>query len=104
MFCPLSLLLVRAIQDNAFLEEYGFNTLEDLLSRPKLPEGADQIPLKWRNGVKMDKVFKMTYATYLTHFLKVVQAAGYRGHIRLYAIRVGVGNTLDGMVKSLLRN
>lgn len=95
MFCPLSLLLARAIQDQAFDPSYCFHTLEDVLTRPKLPAGSDQIPLKWKGGMESVGVFKMCYDTYRIHFQACVLASGLRNRHRPYGVRVGTGNTLD---------
>lgn len=96
IFCPLSLLLVRAIQDQAFHSDHNIETLDDLMTRPKLLPGSNQIPLKWKPEMKDQQVFRMCYDTYRSHFQKILLAAGYRDRLRLYAIRVGTGNTLDG--------
>lgn len=94
MTCVLTLILARGLQDQAFRDE--FSTVDDLITKTRISNTNYRLSM-WKRDKKEAPVFSLSYDTYRAHFQKNVAAAGYQTFFRLYALRVGAGNTLDGM-------
>ncbi|KAI1093468.1 hypothetical protein F5B19DRAFT_482691 [Rostrohypoxylon terebratum] len=100
-FCLASLVLARAIQENAF--DPSFATIDEIFDRPKL-ESVNFIPLKWKRSFQDRPIFPMTYKYFNEVWHRTLLVAGFRNHSRLYSLRVGAGARFDGVLSSALRN
>ncbi|KAI1445143.1 hypothetical protein F5Y02DRAFT_427123 [Annulohypoxylon stygium] len=91
-FCLASLVLARAIQENAF--NPNFATIDEIFDRPNL-ESVNFIPLKWKQKFHGQSIFSMTYKSFNEVWHRTLLVAGFRNHSRLYSLRVGAGARFD---------
>ncbi|RYP64095.1 hypothetical protein DL771_008954 [Monosporascus sp. 5C6A] len=96
-FCLASLVLARAVQDDAF--DPSFSTVEEIFDRPNL-ESVDFIPLKWKQDFLNKPIFPMAYKTLNELWHRTLLVAGFRNHSRLYSLRVGAGARFDDVFES----
>ena len=101
-FCLLSLVLSRGIEEGAF--QAGYETIEELYEKTedifKHPENDDvnYVPLVWKSEYEERIIFPMTYSLYNMIWVRVLLIAGFRKPVRIYALRVGTGQRLEGKV------
>lgn len=93
ILCLASLIVAQALADNAF--EVPFDSMETLLSRPKLEEHVQYLPLKWRAEVMDDYIMPITYDQFVSIWNRTLFVTGVRDMIRPYAVRVGAGGRID---------
>lgn len=99
--CLASLIATRAITDDAF--EPSFESVDALLRRPAL-EGVDFLPLKWKKEMLDRPIFPLAYSSFNYLWHRTCLVAGFREDSRIYALRVGAGARLDGVLSDALRN
>jgi hypothetical protein len=80
--------------DDAF--DTSFESVEMLLSRPKLKDGVNYMALKWKSNMLDESILPITYDKYWRLWKDTLQVAGCREEIRPYATRVGAGGRIDG--------
>ena len=100
LICLLSLILARAIKDDAF--EASFKSAEELLDRPTL-ENVDYVKLNWKEDVKEKCIFPIKYGKFLDIWNRTSLVAGLRKRLRPYSMRVGAGGRIDGIFALLPR-
>lgn len=101
LICLASIITSCAIYDDAF--EAGFESVHALLSRPHL-EDVDFLPLKWKPEMLDRPIFKLSSATFYKLWHRNCLVAGLRQDPRFYAMRVGTGARLDGVLTDAVRN
>ncbi|CAJ2506647.1 Uu.00g078330.m01.CDS01 [Anthostomella pinea] len=100
--CLVSLLLARAIADQAFKAD--FKSLADILERPNLGQ-VDSLPLSWAAGMEDKEIVPIHYPTYLDLWHRTLLVAGLRHDTqRPYSLRVGAGGRLSGSLEERVRN
>lgn len=87
------MLAAQALIDDAF--EVHFDSFEKLMSRPKLKDNVDWLPLQWKSEMLDQPILPLTYQRFWHIWKDTVRAAGYRDPLRPYAMRVGAGGRLD---------
>ena len=92
-FCLCSKVLTRAIQDDAF--ETSFKSIDDILDRPNM-NGVNFVPLKWKEKMKNNVIFDISYEMIRALWHRVLEVAGARTRRRTYSLRVGAGARLMG--------
>ena len=93
--CLASLVTALAIHADAFSPK--IDSIETLFRWPILGD-SDCLELQWREDIRDKVIFPLTYKFYNQYWKAACSAAGLRQSARLYAIRVGVGMALDGML------
>ncbi|KAH6889973.1 hypothetical protein B0T10DRAFT_548470 [Thelonectria olida] len=101
IICLLTLLLSRAIADNAF--KNGYTHVSQVLER-RLKTHVDYVPAKWKEGMLKKKIVPITYNLYKLLWDRTVAVAGRQNKIRPYSMRVGAGGRLNGSLAPALRN
>lgn len=98
--CLVSLVLARAIQDDAF--EQAFRSVDEIFDRPNLSSvPCLSLPFKpeWLNK----DIFRLSTNQFYSLWHRVLDVAGFEEHPRPYALRVGSGSRLTGSTpRSLL--
>jgi hypothetical protein len=94
LFCLLSLLGTRALADDAF--EGGYKTWDELLNKPKLEPGIDEIHLPLKSGIKK-RAIPLGQEQMGRIFKRVVQVSGIRKPIKPYSMRVGAAGRINGI-------
>ncbi|KUI64507.1 Mitosis inhibitor protein kinase mik1 [Cytospora mali] len=102
LFCPASLAIARGISENAF--DPPFDSAEDLLERPLMEKHVQSIQLPWKKDLREKEIFPISYREYWDIFTRTLLVAGYPKSIRPYAVRVGAGSRLDGVLTPAFRN
>lgn len=103
-FCFVRLLISRAIQADAF--DAGFKSYDELIQKPKFDGNTRVIPLNWKQHLLEEdaEIFPLPYGGIWSIWQRTLLVAGYRDIPRLYALRVGAGRRLDGVLSPSMRN
>ncbi|KAK1983860.1 hypothetical protein LZ30DRAFT_687313 [Colletotrichum cereale] len=101
LICLVSLIIGRALCDNAF--EAGYQAYEDVIRRPAL-EDVDYVPLRWKVEFLDQPIFPINYHAFWKIWQNVQLVIGLRDILRPYALRVGAGLRLNGVLEPSLRN
>ncbi|KAI1340623.1 hypothetical protein F5Y15DRAFT_45409 [Xylariaceae sp. FL0016] len=100
--CLVSLLVARAIADQAFQTE--FSSIEELCARARL-EHTDSLQLRWKPGMENKEIVPINYASYLDLWHRTLLVAGLRDdEQRPYSLRVGAGGRMSGSLEEPVRN
>lgn len=100
LFCPVSLVIARALAANAF--KHGFQSLDELVNRPRFDgEKVHSIELPWKEELRDQQMFPITYHRFWSVWTRTNTVAGYPEVLRPYAMRVGAGRRLDRTFESL---
>ncbi|KAK7972355.1 hypothetical protein PG988_006489 [Apiospora saccharicola] len=100
-FCLGSQILTRGIQKKAF--KVDFKTIDEIFELPNL-ESVDFVPLEWKQEMMEEMIFSISSNKLNELWHSVLLAAGFRKDPRLYALRVGTGTNLDGVLSDAMRN
>lgn len=92
--CLLSLIIAQALADQAF--DPGFQSFEEVLTRPKFEDGIDYIPLRWKEKMLGEPIFPIDYNRYASLWNRAWLVSGARDEVRPYSMRVGAGARIDG--------
>jgi hypothetical protein len=90
--CLASLILSRGLEENAFVG--GFKDESELYSRPNLGN-VDYIELDWKEEMKEDIMFGMSYHNYNEKWHHGCRVSGMRDLPNLHSIRRGAGASMD---------
>lgn len=90
-------MVARALYDDAFLPEYKFKSLQDILERPKLGE-VDYISLDWKEEFHQKSIVPIAYFKFKELWDQTLLVAGFRQQERPYSMRVGAGGRLNGSI------
>ncbi|KAF3763129.1 hypothetical protein M406DRAFT_331693 [Cryphonectria parasitica EP155] len=101
LFCPVSLVIARALADQAF--NVPTDSLDKLMSRPNL-EDSKRLRFKWKDELLDRPIFPIDYHTFGALWNRTTLVAGYPERTRPYSLRVGAANRLDGVLEPALRN
>lgn len=91
--CLVSLVLARAIQDNAF--EQAFRSIDEVFDRPSL-SSVPCLSLPFKSEFLNKDIFRLSFNQFYALWHRVLDVAGFEEHPRPYALRVGAGNRLTG--------
>jgi hypothetical protein len=100
LLCLTSLILARGLEENAFVGEY--KNASDLYNRPDLGS-VDYIELEWKEEIKEDIMFTMSYHNYNEKWHHGCRVSGFRELPNLYSIRRAAGARMDDDGKEPLR-
>lgn len=101
MFCLASLILARALQDNAF--RAGYRTIDEVLDTPDMGL-ANWVPLRWKTEFEEECIFPISYQQRASLWNRCVLVSGARESPRFYSLRVGSVARMDGVLSNALRN
>jgi hypothetical protein len=90
-----SLVIARAIQMDALDLDVSYDSLRDLLQRPRLGN-TDRIDIPWKESFLNQPLFPLTYADFWAIWRRCLHVIGSRKDIRPYSLRVGAGARMDG--------
>lgn len=93
MFCPVSLIIAKALSDDAF--DPSFGSVQALFDRPIFGNTAC-VDLVWKKEIMDQEIFPMSYSSFYELWNRVHVVAGYSEKVRPYSLRVGAGSRLDG--------
>lgn len=96
LFCPASLVLARGLSEDAF--DPSFDSAEELSQRPKMEKDINSVRLPWKEALLDKEIFPISYRQYFEIWSRVLLVAGFPELIRPYAVRVGAGSRLNGML------
>jgi hypothetical protein len=99
LICPLRLLILQALADQAF--EEGYTSLDQILQKTwDSDPGVAFVPLAWKKSVIGQGIFKLVYSKYWEIWRRTCLVAGLsdQDEIRPYSLRVGAGDRLSGML------
>lgn len=96
LFCPTSLVLARGLSEDAF--DPSFDSAEALLQRPKMEKDINCVTLPWKEALLDKEIFPISYRQFFDIWARVLLVAGFPELIRPYAVRVGAGSRLNGML------
>lgn len=96
LFCPASLAIAQGLSEDAFDPPFG--SAEELLKRPLMEKNIKSISLHWKEGLLEKEIFPMSYHEFWEIWKRTLLVAGYPETIRPYAVRVGAGSRLNGML------
>ncbi|CAG9950870.1 unnamed protein product [Clonostachys rosea f. rosea IK726] len=105
LICPLRLLILQALADQAF--EEGYTSLDQILQKTwDSDPGVAFVPLAWKKSVIGQGIFKLAYSKYWEIWRRTCLVAGLsdQDEIRPYSLRVGAGDRLSGCLVAPLRN
>ncbi|KXJ86485.1 hypothetical protein Micbo1qcDRAFT_140131 [Microdochium bolleyi] len=102
ILCPLRMMVAQALHNDAF--EVPYKSLQEILCRPNLGN-ENTLQIRWKPSILDKSIIPITYPSYWETFGRGVLVMGVRDtDIRLYALRVGAGQNLDGTLTAALRN
>jgi hypothetical protein len=78
-----------------------FANLDDVLQQADMT-ATDYIELKWKPDMLEEKIVDLAYHRYWELWRRVWFVAGARHNVRLYALRVGAGASLDGKIRPIV--
>lgn len=93
-FCLLSFLVARALADNAF--EAGYQTLEELIEKPRLELGIDYLPLPFKDDILLRRIIPLGQEQLNNIWNRTIVVAGLRQSMKPYSLRVGAAGRLNG--------
>ncbi|KAB5513527.1 hypothetical protein GE09DRAFT_1013927 [Coniochaeta sp. 2T2.1] len=109
-FCLVTLIVIRAMLDNAFVdfdipnngEPLNFDTI---LQQPNM-EDVDYVELKWKPSILEEEkdIFSLSYNRFWEMWNLVLMVAGMREAIRPYSMRVGAGGRFHGLLSPAVGN
>ncbi|KAK0655555.1 hypothetical protein B0T16DRAFT_14098 [Cercophora newfieldiana] len=74
-------------------EEAEYKSVDDMLNRPDL-EDADYVPLRWKESVLDQTIFRTRYADFCEVFHRLLLVMGLTDFARLYALRLNAASVL----------
>jgi hypothetical protein len=95
VLCLASLVVARALQMNAL--DTSLKSAHDLLHRPALGQ-TDRIDIPWKEEYLDKPLFPLTKTGFHELWTRCLLVIGCRKPIRPYALRVGAGSRMDGML------
>jgi hypothetical protein len=90
-----SLVITRALEMDALA--ISFESAHELLRRPALGK-TDRIDIPWKEEFLDKPLFPLTYPVFYELWMRCLLVIGCRKTIRPYALRVGAGARMDGML------
>jgi hypothetical protein len=94
-----SLVIARAIQMDALDLDVSYDSLRDLLQRPRLGN-TDRVDIPWKESFLNEPLFPLKYADFWEIWHRCLYIIGSRKDIRPYSLRVGAGARMDGTLIS----
>lgn len=89
-------MVAQALHDNAF--DVPYKSLHEILHRPNL-ENESTLQIRWKPSICGNCIIPITYASFWEAWRRTIIVSGMRDTaLRPYALRVGVGQNLDGAV------
>ncbi|KAK4210257.1 hypothetical protein QBC37DRAFT_322526 [Rhypophila decipiens] len=101
VLCLTSLVVSRALEMGAL--DTPYKSAHDLLHCPNLGR-TDRLDIPWKEEFLDKPLFPLSYPQFYELWMRCLLVVGCRKPIRPYALRVGAGARMDGILSSALRN